>query len=175
MMKLAWANVVHRASRLLLPGLAVALGVAFVAGTLMVTDTMRAALLDQLTRTSATLDVVVERQPQDVAGSARTVPAALLDEVATVDGVAAAHGQVWGPVKAARPDGRTLAAAPSRTQLIGIADESQLWDVRFVRGRPRPVPPTSQSIATPPVSSGSESVINCCSRPAPTPGRSHTP
>ncbi|MGC4880880.1 ABC transporter permease [Micromonospora sp. DT43] len=145
MMKLVWANVVHRASRLLLPGLAVALGVAFVAGTLMVTDTMRAALLDQLTRTSATLDVVVERQPQDVAGSARTVPAALLDEVATVDGVAAAHGQVWGPVKAARPDGRTLTAAPSRTQLIGIADESQLWDVRFVRGQ-APAGPTDIAI-----------------------------
>ena len=135
MIKLAWANFVHRASRLLLPALAVALGVGFVAGTLMVTDTMRAAMLDQLTRTTATLDAVVERRSEDAAGSARTVPAELLDEVSGVDGVAAARGQLWGPVNVTRADGRKLADASGRTQLIGLAADPRLRDVSFVEGR----------------------------------------
>jgi putative ABC transport system permease protein len=135
MLRLAWANVIHRASRLLLPGLAVALGVGFVAGTLMVIDTMRQAMLDQLSSTPATLSAVVERNPSDLAGNAKTVPAALLAEVAAVDGVAAAHGQLWGPVAASGPDGRRLAVSPNHTVLIGIADDPRLRDVTFVKGQ----------------------------------------
>ncbi|MET7880702.1 ABC transporter permease [Micromonospora profundi] len=135
MFGLAWANVTYRVSRLLLPGLAVALGVGFVSGTLMVTDTMRQVLLDQLSSTPATLSVVVERKTDDLAGSAKTVPAALLEQVGRIDGVAAARGQLWGPVAANGPDGRRLAASPNRSIVIGIADEPRLRDVTFVSGQ----------------------------------------
>jgi putative ABC transport system permease protein len=82
--------------RLLLSALAVVLSVAFVAGSLIFSDTVTRTFDRLFASTSA--DVTVE--PRDdlnasvPTGAVQTVPAALVDRVARVDGVASAHADV---------------------------------------------------------------------------------
>ncbi|MFE7645921.1 ABC transporter permease [Streptomyces phaeoluteigriseus] len=82
--------------RLLLSALAVVLSVAFVAGSLIFSDTV-ARTFDRLFA-STSADVTVE--PRDdleasvPTGAVRTVPASLTGRVAAVDGVASAHADV---------------------------------------------------------------------------------
>jgi putative ABC transport system permease protein len=82
--------------RLLLSALAVVLSVAFVAGSLIFSDTVTRTFDRLFASTSA--DVTVE--PRDdlnasvPTGAVQTVPAALADRVARVDGVASAHADV---------------------------------------------------------------------------------
>lgn len=84
--------------RLALSGLAIVLGVAFVAGTLIFTDTLSKTFTDLFESTAA--DVSVERAAafttglDSPGGSASFVPGALVEQVAEVDGVAAAEGYV---------------------------------------------------------------------------------
>ena len=85
----------HR-GRLLMSALAVVLSVAFVAGSLIFSDTVTRTF-DRLFASTAA-DVTVE--PKDdlnasvPTGAVQTVPAALAAEVARVDGVASAHPDV---------------------------------------------------------------------------------
>jgi putative ABC transport system permease protein len=82
--------------RLLLSALAIVLSVAFVAGSLIFSDTVTRTFDRLFASTSA--DVTVEPK-QDLksqvpTGAAETVPASLVDRVAKVDGVALAHADV---------------------------------------------------------------------------------
>ncbi|MEU2776864.1 ABC transporter permease, partial [Streptomyces sp. NPDC007162] len=82
--------------RLLLSALAVVLSVAFVAGSLIFSDTVTRTFDRLFASTSA--DVTV-RPKEDLkssvpTGAVETVPAALADRVAEVDGVAGAHADV---------------------------------------------------------------------------------
>ncbi|WP_181807904.1 ABC transporter permease, partial [Streptomyces shenzhenensis] len=82
--------------RLMLSALAVVLSVAFVAGSLIFSDTVTRTFDRLFASTSA--DVTVEPK-QDLkssvpTGAVQTVPAALADEVAKVDGVAGTHADV---------------------------------------------------------------------------------
>jgi putative ABC transport system permease protein len=82
--------------RLLLSALAVVLSVAFVSGSLIFSDTVTRTFDRLFASTSA--DVTVE--PKDdlnasvPTGAVQTLPAALVDRVARVDGVASAHADV---------------------------------------------------------------------------------
>lgn len=84
--------------RLVLSGLAIVLGVAFVAGTLVFTDTLGKTFNDLFSQTSA--DVTVTERSNFDAGFAgegqqgRGVPQAVLDAVTSVPGVRVAEGQV---------------------------------------------------------------------------------
>jgi putative ABC transport system permease protein len=83
--------------RLALSALAVILSVAFVAGSLIFSDTVTRTF-DRLFASTAA-DVTVQPKQLDlrsarVSGSVQTVPAALRDRVARVDGVAAARAEV---------------------------------------------------------------------------------
>jgi putative ABC transport system permease protein len=79
--------------RLLLSALAIVLSVAFVAGSLIFSDTVTRTFDRLFASTSA--DVTVEPKndlnSQLPTGATETVPASLADRIATVDGVAATH------------------------------------------------------------------------------------
>ncbi|MGY1742798.1 MULTISPECIES: ABC transporter permease [unclassified Blastococcus] len=100
MWRTTWRNLLAHKVRLALSGLAIVLGVAFVAGTLIFTDTLSKTFNDLFRTTSA--DVNVSRAAafdQGLAGTgeggtASYVPADLVDEIAGVDGVAAVEGYV---------------------------------------------------------------------------------
>ena len=93
-------NLLAHKVRLLMSGLAIVLGVAFVSGTLIFTDTLSRTFNDLFTSTSA--DVNVERAAafdQGLAGpgagsTAAHVPGDLVNEIAELDGVAAVEGYV---------------------------------------------------------------------------------
>ncbi|MEU0932493.1 FtsX-like permease family protein [Embleya sp. NPDC005971] len=98
MLKASLRNFVAHRGRLVLSALAVALSVAFVAGTLIFVNTVSAVFADVARASSA--DVTVTPKTEVAAkrltrsGRIPTVPAALVDRVRGVPGVAAAHGDV---------------------------------------------------------------------------------
>lgn len=115
-----WAHKV----RLALTALAVVLGVSFVAGTFVLTDTVNAALGRAFIRATPGAVTVRARAtysrvagPGDVgpAVKAPSVPDSVVSTVAKAAGVAAAGGTVQGDVTVVAPDARPAAstAAPS--------------------------------------------------------------
>jgi putative ABC transport system permease protein len=91
-----WAHKV----RFALTGLAVVLGVAFMAGTMILTDTMGRTFDGLFATANSGIDVVVERESAvDTSGGVHLrerVDASVLDRVKTVDGVASVAGSVQG-------------------------------------------------------------------------------
>jgi putative ABC transport system permease protein len=104
-----------RARRRRLAGLlaAIALGVAFLAGTLSLGATMSAAITTSFTTANRGVDVIVRSATQTSPGQAATargpISAALVDRVRSVPGVAAAEGQVMGTASIAGADGTLIA------------------------------------------------------------------
>ncbi|CAM5246539.1 ABC transporter permease [Streptomyces aurantiogriseus] len=96
MLKATLRSFLAHKGRLLLSALAVVLSVAFVAGSLIFSDTVTRTFDRLFASTSA--DVTV--QPKEdlnasvPTGAVQTVPAALVDRVARVEGVASAHADV---------------------------------------------------------------------------------
>jgi putative ABC transport system permease protein len=97
MFKATWRSLKAHKARMLLSGLAVVLGVAFVVGTFIFTDTLKGTF-DQLFAGEVP-DVVVSQElavgGEDGRGTVvSVVPQEVLDEVAAVPGVRRATGQV---------------------------------------------------------------------------------
>ncbi|MGZ4609591.1 MAG: ABC transporter permease [Actinomycetes bacterium] len=87
--------------RLVLTTASIALGVAFLAGTLILTDTMKLAFDQLFGKVSSGTDAVVRQESAYTASSGIStsrapVAASVLDRVKRVDGVAAAEGSVSG-------------------------------------------------------------------------------
>jgi putative ABC transport system permease protein len=100
-LKTALRNLLAHKVRLFTTGLAVALGVAFIAGTLVLTDTVTKTFDDLFTDALADTDAMVRANasfddPNGFGELRGRIDASLLDEVAHVDGVAVASGDVWG-------------------------------------------------------------------------------
>src|SRR3954468_4248851 len=96
MLKLAFKGLFAPKLRTALTGFAVVLGVAFVAGTFVFTDTIDASFRDLFERASKGTDVSVQsRQAVDADfEQAPTMPADTLEKVESVDGVEEAFGSV---------------------------------------------------------------------------------
>ncbi len=95
MLRASWKSLMARKLRLLMSGFAIVLGVAFVAGSLIFTDTLGQAFTTIMSGSVG--DVVV--RPVGSANSeniqsARTLPASLVSDLAKVDGAARADGGV---------------------------------------------------------------------------------
>jgi putative ABC transport system permease protein len=135
MFRLALSNALSRASRLVVSVLAVALGVAFITATLAVTDALKGAVEDAFGRESRDLSATVDRSPQATEAGSRTVPLELLEKVRAVPGVAAAEGELWGPITGVTGgEGRPLFQG-ERTVLLGLATEPKLSGFTLVEGR----------------------------------------
>jgi putative ABC transport system permease protein len=105
--------------RLALTTLSIALGVAFVAGTLILTDTMTLAF-DQLFGTvSKGTDAVVRQEAAYKSAHASRGPISdkVLDQVRRVDGVRAAEGVISGYALMLDKDGKAIHSAPSTPTL----------------------------------------------------------
>lgn len=99
-----WAHKVRYA----LTGLAVVLGVAFMAGTMVLTDTMEQTFDGVVASANDGTDVIV-RNAASVEGeftSARSrIDASVVEQVAAVDGVAVARGSIQGTAQVVHADG----------------------------------------------------------------------
>jgi putative ABC transport system permease protein len=109
MRKVAVRGLVAHKSRLIATFLAVALGVAFIGGVLVLTDTTNQAFDDLFSDVYRDTDAVVRSDQEitsDFGPSVRSqIDESLLDEVLDVDGVAEADGNVQGFARAIDKDG----------------------------------------------------------------------
>lgn len=123
--------------RLALSALAVVLGVAFVAGTYVFTDTLQRTFTELFDTVQP--DVTVSAANADggsVAGGAATLPPDAAEVVAGVDGVAASGGAVQTTgVTLIGSDGDPVGTAGPPTLGVGWDDDPDLSPLRLVEGR----------------------------------------
>ena len=125
MLKLTISSIRAQKSRFFLTSVAVILGVAFMAGTLVLTDTIRKSNDDLVVGTYEETDAVVQSAQSvtdDQGKQARgTVDAAVSDRVAAVPGVESAAAQVFGIAIVVGKDGELLENSPDRPVPIALA------------------------------------------------------
>lgn len=141
MFRLTLHNLAARKVRLLLTAIAVMLGVAFVAGTFVLTDTINKAY-DGIAGTTFASTSVVVRSDRSVDTGRQgtthgTISAALVDQVRGVDGVAAADAVVEGVARLVGRDGKLVDANVEQATPIGMAwlPSDALNPLRIVAGR----------------------------------------
>ncbi|MGZ4666881.1 MAG: FtsX-like permease family protein, partial [Frankiaceae bacterium] len=139
----ALQGVLAHKLRLLTTGLAVALGVAFMAGTLVLTDTVRATFDSLFTDVYKGTDAVVRAKaafdgPQNTGQQRPRVDAALLPTVRGVDGVRVAEGSIWGYARLVGSDGEALGNPVMGAPTLGVnwTDTPQLNSLRLADGAP---------------------------------------
>ncbi|GAA3372278.1 ABC transporter permease [Streptomyces sannanensis] len=116
MFRTALRNVLAHKARLLMTVLAVMLGVAFVSGTLVFTDTLGNAFRNQSAKSYDDVAVAVtshynENDPEDQPGLNQQ----MLDRISRLDGVAAVTGRVDGFAGVADQDGKLIGNGWSNT------------------------------------------------------------
>lgn len=100
MFRTALRNLLSHKLRLALSGMAIVLGVAFVAGTMIFTDTLEKTFRDVIDSGSADVDVSARSAfdsglvGTSTSSARSSVPASVVEEIRAVDGVAAAEGYV---------------------------------------------------------------------------------
>ncbi len=127
--------------RLVLTTASIALGVAFLAGTLVLTDTMGLAFEQLFGKVSSGTDAVVRAEApytaSDGVGTSRgPIPASALKAVKQVDGVRAAEGSVTGYALLTDNDGKAiLTSGGAPTQGYSMpADKKLRGDVDLMSG-----------------------------------------
>lgn len=108
MFRTALRNVLAHKARLLMTILAVMLGVAFVSGTLVFTDTLGNAFRNQSAKSYDDIAVAVTTYADRRDEKSRAVDAATLKKIQALDGVATATGRVDGFAGVADPDGKLI-------------------------------------------------------------------
>ena len=115
--------------RFLLTGLAVALGVSFMSGSMILTDTMAATFDEVLADNNAGVDAIVQR-PAAIEGLGDDVRERLeqssLASVNEVDGVSAAFGSVQGFAQLVRADGEVAQNVMGATIGTNWIDDARL-------------------------------------------------
>ncbi len=99
-----WAHKLRYA----LTGLAVVLGVAFMSGTMVLTDTMKSTFDGVFATANEGTDVIVQRAGAldgELSTTRDRVDADVVDQVAAVDGVATARGSIQGFAQLVHADG----------------------------------------------------------------------
>lgn len=141
MLRLSVRDALAHRARVAATFLAVVLGVAFMTGTLVLGDTVGAGFDAVFTDVYARVDAVVRSDDvieTDFGGERATIDAAVADQVAAVDGVAAVAAQVQGTVSVIGPDGEPLRDPRRGIPTLGLgwitAPELNGWTV--VDGRP---------------------------------------
>jgi putative ABC transport system permease protein len=124
--------------RLLTTALAITLGVAFMAGTLVLTDTMGRVFDDLFADVNRGTDAFVRGQTvieSDFGDVRNRIPASLVTTVEDAPGVAAAEGSVQGYAQLVKADGKALSAgqAPNLGGSWGTVPELNPWTI--VEGR----------------------------------------
>jgi putative ABC transport system permease protein len=112
-------------ARFLLTSVAVILGVAFMAGTLVLTDTIKKSYDDVASNVYKNTDAVVRsanhfQGNNDKTDVRATIAARLLDEVRAVKGVKAAEAQQIGVAVVVAPNGKLLDSNPERGVPIAL-------------------------------------------------------
>jgi putative ABC transport system permease protein len=142
MLRTALAGLRFHAARLAMSSLAIAAGVAFVAGTLILGATMRQAFFNSFAAGARNVGAAVS----PASGASQTIkgrsggpdspslPPALLAEVARVPGAAAAAGRVVGQAALVGADGKVIANRGLPGFGISVAADRALWGFTLASG-----------------------------------------
>jgi putative ABC transport system permease protein len=124
--------------------LAIVMGVAFVAGTFILTDTMGRAFDDLFATVNKGVAVEVSGVPKfesngiggETAGTAERVPASLLEAIRRVDGVRTAAGGLSGYAQLVDEQGKAITTGGAPTFGVTWNDDPDLNPLRLRDGRP---------------------------------------
>ncbi|HVQ93781.1 MAG TPA: FtsX-like permease family protein [Mycobacteriales bacterium] len=138
-------SLLARKLRLLLSALAIVLGVSFVAGAFVLTDSLGQTFDDLFTTVSKNIAVEVrgtiqsdlgsDDNPSDE-GTRRNVPATVVDTVAKVDGVAEAQGSIFSSALVVGTDGKPVRNNGAPNIGSNWVDSTLLNQQRIVEGNP---------------------------------------
>ncbi len=133
--------------RFLLTGVAIVLGITFLVGSFVITDTIKAAFDDLFAKITSGTDAVVQGVRSrtlggpDNADLREPIPQSVLDAVRTVPGVANAVGDIQTqadqPVTVIGRDGKAIGGAAGTPQFaFNWSDDPTLNPWRITQGRP---------------------------------------
>jgi putative ABC transport system permease protein len=121
--------------RLALTGLAIVLGITFITGTFVLTDTLHDTFSGLIGNIYQNVDFQVRGVAQFSGESAvrNPIPESLLATVRRVPGVEAAEGGVSGYAQFVAPDGKPISMGSEGTLGISFADQ-QISDLHIIQG-----------------------------------------
>ncbi len=137
-LKLSLRNLLAHKLRFLMTTFAVVLGVAFVVGSFVLTDSLRAAIGGLLTDIGQGVDVVVQPKSDiDGMGSVGLLDPEIVDLVSEVEGVEYAEGAVTGNgIVVVDKDGEPLTTLGAPQLGVNWTDVDQLNPLQLVDGGP---------------------------------------
>jgi putative ABC transport system permease protein len=128
--KVTVKGLISHKLRLALTAVAIVLGVAFVAGTYVFTDTLNATFTTLFNQVTKGIDVAVRTQASYTTSQGAPVrspmPAALRDQIARVDGVQVAGGSVAGYAQFVAKNGKPVTTGGAPTIGMSVSDYPQL-------------------------------------------------
>ena len=144
MLKFTLKGLIAHKRRLATTTLAVLLGVAFMAGTLVLSDTIGKTFDDLFADVYKNTDAVVRAEAAFEGGPGETmaqrgrVDASLVDEVRKVDGVATAQGTIFGYARLVGKDGEAIGNPEMGAPTVGVdwTDVKELNPFNLVSGGP---------------------------------------
>ncbi|MEU8201694.1 FtsX-like permease family protein [Streptosporangium sp. NPDC049046] len=113
MLRTTLAGLLAHRLRLMLTSLAIALGVGFIAGTFVLTDTIDAGFTEKFSAAADKIDVAVLPAPGGNGDEPPVISEAALEKVRAVDGVADAQGLVRGTSALIGKDGKAAGDFPT--------------------------------------------------------------
>jgi len=124
--------------RLAATALAIVLGVTFISGTFVLTDTLNSMFSGLIGNVYSKLDFEVRGVAQFSGGSAvrNPVPESLLASVRRVPGVADAEGVVQGYAQFVAPNGKPISTGAEPTLGLSYQPDSRISSLRIVQGGP---------------------------------------
>lgn len=139
MLRATLKSLLARKLRLLLASLAVLLGVAFVSGTFVLSDTMNRVFDDLFKTINQGISVTVQTESEvddEFGGLAdEPVPASILDTVKKVPGVRAARGEIFSLATLILPNGKAVTGFGPPTFGFAFDPSSPLENYELKEGR----------------------------------------
>jgi putative ABC transport system permease protein len=145
MQKLMIRGLLAHKLRLTLTALAIVLGVTFISGTFILTDTLQSTFSALVGNIYQKIDFQVRGVAQFSGGNAvrNPIPEALLARVQHVPGVAAADGSVQGYAQFVAGNGKAISTGGAPTIGLSFDPNAQISNLNVVQGRP---PTTSSDV-----------------------------
>ncbi len=137
MLTIALKGIAANKTRLVLTALAIVLGVSFVSGSFVLSDTISKTFDDIFEDVFAGTDVVVQSEQDGANGQPEPIDASLLPQIEDVDGVRAAVGgaSLLGVIPI-EPDGEALTTMGAPQFGFSWTDEQELNPFEIRDGRP---------------------------------------
>jgi putative ABC transport system permease protein len=137
-LRVALRGLLARKLRTFLTGFAVVIGVAFVAGTFVFTDTIDNSFKDLFERAHKGEDVSIEAHQavKEDFGTAPTMPASTLDRVKGLPGVHAAEGDVSADGTLLDRKGKPILSGGPPTIVLSAATDTTFQSLEYPEGAP---------------------------------------